>query len=69
MIWNVRGGATPLIVPNPVLLTRSPAALYGRFVIVLLPGPAKLAPLLIVVNCVWFNALNASARISNFVRL
>ena len=67
--WNVRGCATPLMVPNPVGLTRLPLASYGRFVIVRSVRLAKLAVALTPVNCVWFSALNTSSRNSNFAAL
>src|SRR5689334_8791893 len=59
---SVRGGATPLMVPNPFGLTRAPAALYGRLVIVGLVRLAKFAVALTPVNCVWLSALNMSNR-------
>src|SRR3954468_359179 len=65
MSCSVRGGATPLIVPNPFGRTRLPAASYGRLVIVLSVRLAKFAVALTPVNCVWFSALNMSTRNSN----
>src|SRR5678815_1717054 len=65
---SCRGGATPLIVPNPFGRTRLPAASYGRLVIVLSVRLAKFAVALTPVNCVWFSALNMSILTSAFVR-
>ncbi len=63
--WNVRGGAAPVMAPNPVGLTRVPLAPCGRFVIVRSVRLAKLTVLLTAVNCVWLSALNASSLSSN----
>src|SRR3954466_2097561 len=68
MSCSVRGGATPLMVPNPFGRTRLPAASYGRLVIVLSVRLAKFAVALTPVNCVWFNALNMSTLNSALVR-
>src|SRR5438552_3979198 len=62
---SVRGGATPLIAPNPFGRTRFPFASYGRLVIVLSVKLAKLAVALTPVNCVVFSTLNTSRRTSN----
>src|SRR5205823_3677586 len=66
---SVRGGATPLIVPNPFGCTSLPLASKGRLVIVRSVRLAKLALALMPVNCVWFKALNMSTRNSNFTVL
>src|SRR5581483_8249844 len=63
---SVRGGATPLMVPKPLGRTSAPVASYGRLVMVRSVRLAKFAVLLTPVNCVWFSALNASTRTSNF---
>ena len=54
-IWSVRGGATPLMVPNPFRCTRFPCASYGRLVIVGSVKLLKFTVLFTVVN--WTNFL------------
>jgi hypothetical protein len=62
----VRGGATPLIVPNPFRCTRFPCPSYGRLVIVRSVRLLKFTVLFTVVNWTVLNALKISSRISNF---
>src|SRR6185436_19028088 len=66
MSCSVRGGATPLIVPNPFRCVRLPLASYGRLVIVGSVRLLKFTVLFTVVYWTVFSALNMSSRISNF---
>src|SRR6185295_16947818 len=61
-----RGGATPLIVPNPFRCVRLPDASYGRLVIVGSVRLLKFTVLFTVVYWTVFRKLNISSRISNF---